>query len=655
MRRLITALTALSLAQGAAAQSFGWPADDIAAERSRTPAPPIDRDRFVTEMRVESAVLAPGGGSIAWLERRRETKRLWLRDSASGKRQVMLARTDATSIAYARNGRWLFLVEPKAIKAVSIAGERGGGILSELPADGRLRFAGVDPWHAAAVILREELRRDGEAMPYRYRLWRAAPGHKRVAIAYSSHPIVDFAIGPDGKLAFVKLAVGDHHELRARRDDGRFRPILRCADLHRCALYGTDASGRRAIFGTDLGGRMALETIDRAGRRALIAGGSDARADLDEVMLDPLSGAPLAVRFTWDRGFRPLNGTRLPKRAVHANEVQADGAGGYLVREGGDRLQGARWWLDEAQLLDDGGTRGRLDPAALAQGFPISLPMSDGMLVHGLLTLPPGKDYRRAPIVAMVHGGPWSHDEIGYGSTAQMFANRGFVVIQPQFRGSTGFGRAYLRAAAGDFGDGRVQRDIEEMVEALDRRGIGSRDNRFIVGASFGGYSVLQALSRRGGPFRAGIATVPPSDLGWTMDWAAGRGDIGTDQGVPFEVLLRALGLDPDAPAVRARLTRESPLRRAESMDKPLLLVAAGRDERVPIRSVTAYAAQLQQANKPARIIVARKAGHRTEDPAARRALLYLADQFLAEQAGNRAAARPSAEVETWLKRNTRG
>jgi Prolyl oligopeptidase family len=101
---------------------------------------------------------------------------------------------------------------------------------------------------------------------------------------------------------------------------------------------------------------------------------------------------------------------------------------------------------------------------------------------------PGGTLNRLLRVAANIHGGPWNHVRAGYNHLTQMLANRGYAVFEPNFCGSTGYGRDYLLAARGDFGNGRVQQDIAEGVEHLLARGIGDPQRVGIIGASFGGY-----------------------------------------------------------------------------------------------------------------------------------------------------------------------
>jgi dipeptidyl aminopeptidase/acylaminoacyl peptidase len=340
------------------------------------------------------------------------------------------------------------------------------------------------------------------------------------------------------------------------------------------------------------------------------------------------------------------------------NQTIETSRGPWLVREQDARLQGSRWHLFDPYmgtirtLIDDPDVRQRIPAAALAAGIAFTYTASDGMPIHSLLSVPVGRDPAHVPLVALVHGGPWSHDMPGYSAQVQLLTNRGFAVFRPQFRGSTGYGRAYMFAAKGDFGDGRVQRDIEDGVRYLLAKGVGDAQRVGIVGASFGGYSTLQALSNGSKLFRVGVAVVPPSDFGWASRQMAKRNTIGDAQGIPFVQSLRLFGMDERDPAIARRLFVQSPAARTAAMNTPLLILAAGRDDRVAIRGLIDYAARLKAANKPVRMVIARNQPHAAEDPLARRASLFLIEDMLSRHLGGRPAAPPAPDLAQWMAAN---
>src|SRR5690606_8356232 len=135
--------------------------------------------------------------------------------------------------------------------------------------------------------------------------------------------------------------------------------------------------------------------------------------------------------------------------------------------------------------------RERLPREHLATMMPIRYESSDGLEIPAYLTLPKGVEPRNLPTVVVPHGGPWGRDAWGYDPLAQFFANRGYAVLQPNFRGSTGYGKAFVDAGNGEWGDA-MQDDITAGVEYLIAEGIADPARVGICGGSYGGYAVLQ-------------------------------------------------------------------------------------------------------------------------------------------------------------------
>ncbi|MBB4840377.1 dipeptidyl aminopeptidase/acylaminoacyl peptidase [Sphingomonas kyeonggiensis] len=623
----------------------------LAAERARPVAPRFPRDAFVSEPLITSVTLAPDGSGVAFLRITGGQYSLWLQPSAAGApARRLLQRTDAREIAWSRDSRWLVMIAPDKVQMLSPAGDPGSGIAATLGGATELRLLGLNPWHPGVLLV--------DRAGARWRLWHAGPGGARRLLAHSAREIVDAAIGRDGRAAFVKLVDGERHLIVARSPKGGFHGITACVAMERCDLLGvTPDNASVYVSGDLLGERRALLRLDADGKRTLIHADPASEVDIDGIVLDRMRGVPQIASY---RGTRParyglLPGTAaiLARLSLAPDAMVETSSATWLVRERDARLQGNRWYLlDPASgamrlLLDD--RVKRLPPDALARVTAFTWPASDGMTIHGLLSVPSGLDPAHVPLVTIVHGGPWSHDDTDYSALTQLLVNRGYAVFRPQFRGSTGYGRAYMFAAQGDYGDGRVQRDIEEGTRYLLARGVGDRTRTAIMGASFGGYSTLQALSNGSRLYRAGIAIVPPPDFGWTSRWAAIHGNLGRTQGMALDRSLRLLALNPDDRAIAERLHRQSPLARVAAMRTPLLLIASGRDERVPIRSVIDYAAHLKLLGAPAGIIIARNQPHAPSDPMAMRAYLFLAESMFQRHLGGIAPAAPSNDLRAWM------
>ena len=253
--------------------------------------------------------------------------------------------------------------------------------------------------------------------------------------------------------------------------------------------------------------------------------------------------------------------------------------------------------------------------------------------------------------MAHVHGGPFNLARPEFSSTGQLLANRGYIVFEPNFRGSTGLGRDYLFSAHGDFGNGRVQQDIVDGVRFLLAQGIGDPSRVGIDGASFGGYSALQGVTFQPELFKVGIAAVPPADFGWVLRWYSHSADQFTD-GIPMSTTMRLLSLDPADPGIAERLRVQSPIANADKLSRPLLLLAGADDERVPIRSVTHYAAKLKSLGKDFSLFIDAEGRHQLEDPRTREAYLYLMEEFLHRRLGGAAPKPPGKPLREHLRRN---
>lgn len=665
LRRVAAALVACAFTP-CAAMSLE---NDVATERGRPVPPIIARDRFLIEPAVTSVEFSPDGRHVAWLRRQGSDTSLWLTATDRIAPRRWLRRVDAERLYWSHDGRWLFLVTPKSLRAIPIDGASGAGVMASFNRPQNWRVVGADPWQPAAMLLLETQHRFGVREPIGTRLWRITPGGYRTLVAFARRRIVNVAVRPDGHVAFAKLVDGNRHLVTARSDGGHYRVIARCEHLRRCDLLGTDMTGRKLFLRGDLAGDLqAVMEMRGDGRIKQVHADPANIGDLDSVALDPKSGRPVLAAYRGPAaslaGLTPETGAALRRlrRVLHGSEHRAQPSSGglWLIEERNARLQGVRWHLFDSSsgrlrsLIDDPGMTPRIAPGNLAQVMPVAFCASDGMTTQGLLSLPPGRDLARAPLVVFVHGGPWSSDTTDYSAQTQLLANRGYIVFRPQYRGSSGYGRRYLFAARGDFGDGRVQRDIEDGTRWLLARRIGDPKRVAIIGASYGGYAVLQALSNGSHLYRLGIAAVPPPDFGRTIARMAARSIDGEYQGIDFASRLRALDLDPANPVIIERLSHEAPVRRIARLSAPVTIIAAERDDRIALRDVLDYAARARLWRAPIDMIVAKGQPHTPDDILPRRAMLFLIEDALARHFGSAGAEAPIQPVRKWMAANLR-
>ncbi|MEJ7618168.1 MAG: prolyl oligopeptidase family serine peptidase, partial [Pyrinomonadaceae bacterium] len=217
--------------------------------------------------------------------------------------------------------------------------------------------------------------------------------------------------------------------------------------------------------------------------------------------------------------------------------------------------------------------RERLAREHLAEMRAVRYKSSDGMEIPAYLTLPKGVPAKNLPAVIMPHGGPWGRDTWGYDSSAQFAANRGYAVLQPNFRASTGFGKKFLDAGNNQWGD-KMQDDLTAGVKYLIEQGIADAKRIGIWGGSYGGYATLAGITFTPDLYAAAVAEVAPSNLITLLEtvppyWEAFR-----------VVFYKRMG-DPQTAEGKAQLMRQSPLSHVAKIKTPLLITQGANDPRV--------------------------------------------------------------------------
>lgn len=638
----------------------------VASERARPRAQKHPRDAFTSTRALLAVRLSPDGRHVAYLREQGQTRSLWLLPTTGGPARQLLARTEADQVQWSSDGRWLFVVAPRrTLAAVAIEGR--GGMRVPLGGVEQREVMQLDPSQPAAVVLRERVR---DAAGERWRIVRMDARGRRTLLREDRHWIHDVAFDTRGRVAALTRFEGAHDAIHRVAANGRLQEVRRLEPMARAALLGMTPQGDVVLRGDTGGNFRRLLRLDRAGALHTLHADPRGEADLEDVVLDPATLQPLVASYrstvaaTYGLGAAKRDVDAINRRFPGRDVGIGVGSGAdahWLVSERDSILRDPRWHLYDPRkgrfrnILDIDSKASRpLPEASLARKFPFAYRASDGMQVRGFLLLPPGVDPARAPLVAHVHGGPINHFRPGYDGIAQMLANRGYVVFQSNFRGSTGHGRDYMFASRGDYGNGRVQQDIVEGVRHLLAQGIGDPQRVGIVGHSFGGYSTLLGVTFAPELFKVGVAGAPPADFGWSMRWLVDAGDQGALPDRSLVATLRALSIDPADPATYTRLHAQSPVANASKLRRPLLLLAGGADRVVAIREVTHYAARLRQLGKPVSLFVEPGGGHSPVEPLPREAYAYLMESMLHAHLGGAKPDAPGAELRAYLKKNLR-
>jgi dipeptidyl aminopeptidase/acylaminoacyl peptidase len=292
-----------------------------------------------------------------------------------------------------------------------------------------------------------------------------------------------------------------------------------------------------------------------------------------------------------------------------------------LISAGSDHDPGVYYLFDKKlrQLETFLVVRGDLEGVKLASVKPIHYQAADGTMIPGYLTLPPGIDTPKdLPAIVMPHGGPSTRDYWGFNWLAQFYASRGYAVLQPNFRGSRGYGDEFFKQNGFRSWPTAIG-DVLDAGKWLVAQGIASPDKLAVVGWSYGGYAALQSAVVDASVFKAVIAIAPVTDLAELKESRRKWSD--------FLVVSQQIG---EGPHVR----EGSPALNAAKIKVPVLLFHGEMDRNVPIRQSKEMSDHLAAAGVPHELVTWPDLDHQLDDSAARAEMLRKSDAFLRRALG---------------------
>lgn len=447
-----------------------------------------------------------------------------------------------------------------------------------------------------------------------------------------------------------------------KRQGEKFEPFetIPSEDALTTGLGGFDKTGNVVYMndsrGRDTGALFALDLT--SGKKTLIA--EDPRCDVGGVIVHPIQKTIQAVAFNYER----------TEWKVLDKSIEGDLAYLKTVRDGevniADRTMDDKVWLVVYTQSDGpayvyrydrepagrGGkatflfsNRPALEKLALAKLHPQVIKSRDGLNLVSYLTLPSWVDKDNnarpdngpLPMVLFVHGGPWARDSYGYSGYVQWLANRGYAVLQVNFRGSTGFGKKFLNAGNREWA-GKMHDDLLDAVNwAVDQK-VADANKVAIMGGSYGGYATLVGLTFTPDTFACGVDIVGPSNINTLVKtipeywlpiismFKERVGDFSTDEGKKF-------------------LESRSPLNFIDRIKKPLLIGQGANDPRVKRTEADQIVEAMKTKNIPVTYVIFPDEGHGFKRPENNMAFNAVTEAFLARQIGGR--AEPFGEVLT--------
>jgi dipeptidyl aminopeptidase/acylaminoacyl peptidase len=350
-------------------------------------------------------------------------------------------------------------------------------------------------------------------------------------------------------------------------------PVFIAPEPDRLVVQAHNGSDRLAMWNYDVGHKAFVDVAAAHPSEDIVAIGVEAGTrEFKRVATEGLK--PQTVWF--DARMARLQGSVDAALPGHLNELQATEGTQMLVRTSSDVDPGKYLLLDTKKmtLKEIAAARPGIDPARMQPMQLLHYPSFDGLSIPAYLTLP-GHPAKPAPTIVLIHGGPQARDHWGWQQDVQLYAAHGYAVFQPQFRGSSGFGKHFEEAGYGQWGQA-MQADITAGVRYLIDHKIADPDRICIIGGSYGGYAALWGLAQTPDLYKCGVSLAGVSDLEKELQVDS---DI-SKSAVKREFASSRIG---DPTLMKATFDSVSPLQHANLIKAPLLLAHGKLDERVPL------------------------------------------------------------------------
>ena len=632
----------------------------------------IDRELLFGNPDITGAQISPDGKYLAFIKPWKDTRNLWVKKIEEPFSSARLLTTETKRPI----GAWLWSRDAKYIAYVKDHdGDENFNVYTVDPATAAPAGADAPPSRDLTGltgvrvqlisapkndpgVLYIGLNNRDKAWHDLYRL--AISNGERTLIRTNTERISNWIFDLSGRLRLAtRLANnGDREVLRVDADG--FTKVYSCSVFEECAPVRFHRDAKRVYMETNKGDAdlLALVLFDpETGTVQPVESDPLKRVDFGSALFSEASGELVATSYQDERTRRYFIDhsveadykwleAKLPGKEI-ALGSRTDDEQVWLVTASGDTEPGEVYLFDRKtrQLKTQYRIREKLPREALASMKAIRYASSDGLEIPAYLTLPKGSSGKGLPTLVVPHGGPWTRDGWGYNPLAQFFANRGYAVLMPNFRGSTGYGKKYLNAGNGEWGR-RMQDDVTWGVKYLVAEGITDPKRVAIMGGSYGGFSALAGITLTPDLYRAAVDVSGPSNLMTLLNaippyWEAQR-----------KIMYTRMA-DPETTEGKAWLKDRSPLNDAGKIKTPVLVVQGARDPRVNRAEAEQIVIALRERGLPVEYLLAPDEGHGFARPVNNMAMFMAAEKFLAAHLGGRYQEGGATEVIQRLKEIT--
>jgi dipeptidyl aminopeptidase/acylaminoacyl peptidase len=633
--------------------------------------PLIDRDLFFGNPEIAGAQLSPDGRYIAFLKPWKDTRNIYVKgvDEPFSAARLMTTETKRPVAGYlwTQDGKYIVFAKDNDgdenfnVYAVDPAAKAAAG--EEAPASRDLTgLKGV------RVMLYEAPKSDPDTLYIglndRDKAWhdlyklKISTGEKTL-IRKNTDRITGWSFDLKGNLRLATRSADNGDTEILRVDADKFNLVYSCSVFEECGPLHFRPDGTHVYMetnkGTDLVSLVLFDTqtgktepVESDPLGKVDFGGALFSEKTDELIETWYTAARTKVYFK-DKAFGEDNHwieKQFPGKELRVVSRTRD-ENLWLVAMASDTEPGQTLLFDRKarKLTPQYTIWDKLPRNDLAEMKPVSYPSSDGLEIPAYLTLPKGVPPTGLPTLILPHGGPWGRDNWGYNPLAQFFANRGYAVLMPNFRGSTGYGRKFLDGGNLEWGR-KMQDDLTWGVKYLVAQGTADPKRVGIIGGSYGGYATLAGVTFTPDLYAAAVDIVGPSNLITLLEsippyWEAARKVFSVRMG------------DANTPDGKKLLVDESPLHSADKIKTPLLVAQGAHDPRVNRREAEQIVIALRDRGFPVEYILAPDEGHGFQRPVNNLALFMAAEKFFAGHLGGRCQEGGTPEAVARLKEIT--
>ena len=499
--------------------------------------PLVDRDLYFGEVEIAGAQISPDGKFISFLKPHNGTRNIWVKKAeepfSAAKPITAETKRPIPSYFWSRDSKYILYVQDQG-------GDENYNVYAVDPSKGEGAAAGTRNLTAAKGIramIYSVPKTDPDALFVgindRDKAWhdlykvKISTG-ERTLIRQNTDRVTSWIIDNKAELRMATRSAdnGDTEVLRV--EPGKMTRIYSCGVLETCAPVRFDKENKLAWFITNKGDNVdlvELALMDPAtGAAKPYESDPLKRVDFASAVFSDVTDSLIATAYlddkiriywkdkAWEADYKLLK-SKLGDREIGLGSRTTD-ENLWIISSNSDVEPGETYLFDRKtkKLTLQYKIREKLPRAALCPMQPVRYKSSDGLEIPGYLTLPKGVPARKLPVIMVPHGGPWARDAWGYSALPQFLANRGYGVLQMNFRGSTGYGKKFLNAANKEWGQ-KMQDDITWGVKYLIAEGIADPKRIGILGGSYGGYATLAGVTFTPDVYAAAVSIVGPSNL----------------------------------------------------------------------------------------------------------------------------------------------